>query len=745
MAKSHSPRPTGNSTEARIYDLLADSLNDDWQVWHEPEIHRAEDEDKPYRPDFVLLHRNHGLFVLEVKGWMLEQIKDVRTNKKILHTELLYEFRDGKQWIEAPFDQLTKYKRKIRQKLDHHKLSLGLSSKKINKLFDGAVAFANISREELDRPIRESFTSRLSIKRAKVLSVTGQRGFYKSEIDTWKASPEQVECGLTKSSGELVLSEPDLDVIRGIVHPESCLPVAPGDLITVEQLRAAKGTPLGILKKAIERPPDELRVLSQKQESVARYEIGGGHRILFGVAGSGKTMILIARARWLAMRNPAQGILVLCFNRALSLYIAKVLENYENIDVMTFHAWVREKLGFDLEFNDAEYDSKLLEYLWERDVEKYQSILIDECQDWHPDWFKAVLRVADDPVNGDLLIVGDGSQSIYRKHGSFSWEDCGINPQHWRGNDRPGPITFDRNYRNTPQIVALASSFAQSGMVRGDDSGKGILSLIPDPDECVRGDGPLPNLGQFSDRAQEMEFVAAQIRNLIETIECLEPCDFAVVYPGHFGVVRAVEQFSALFEKLDLMSISHDLVQGGAERNQERLLEGNTVKILNIKQMKGLEQKVCFVIGVDEYWETKEEDLLYVAITRATDRLYLTWSGKERTSIVERLTADSSLYDWCGIPQGKAKMNEILDCLNSVRIRCTYNALAEYLKVGMTDVFVMLGQRRPEASWVVNRNSLRPTGYSPNQTHPDLYKNKVVITTGAELERLIENSHGTKG
>ena len=750
---------------------MADSLNDDWQIWHEPEIQRSENNaEKPYRPDFILLHEQHGLFVLEVKGWTLERIKEVRSGKKRKDnphvTELLYDFHDGEQWVEAPFDQLGKYKREIRHQLKRRRDALGLSAKQVDKLFDGAVAFANISSMEVKKSSGEIDADRLSIKRASVLSTTRHRVLYKSGIDAWEVQRESAERDLSAPNGGLALSPEKIDIIRGVVHPEICLPPSPRPRRSDVQLGApweevklgqSETVKFSLVEQERHRaePPekylDELRVLSQAQERVAKYEIGSGHRILFGVAGSGKTMILIARARWQAMLNPSHGILVLCFNRALSLYIAKVLEDFANIDVMTFHAWARERLGFELDFGDEEYDSKLLEYLREFGADKYDSILIDECQDWRPDWFRAALFAAKDQVEGDFLIVGDGSQSIYRKHSDFRWEDCGINPQPWRGNDLEVSIVFDRNYRNTRQIVALASSFARSGKSHGGHSGKGILSLLPDPDECIRGDGPKPKLGFFSDRVREMEFVAKYIRWLINSIETLEPCDFAVVYPGHFGARKAAERFGALLENLEELSIPHVHVQGGEKRNQEMLLEGNSVKVLNIKQMKGLEQRVCFVVGIDEYWE-KEEDLLYVAMTRATDWLFLSWSVQERTPIIDRLKADLPLYSWHEEPLDKKKtvsaprtktghagINEILDCLNTRRVRCTYSAVADYLGIGPLDVSRLLGKRRPEASWVVSKNSHLPTGYSEYQFHPELCKNEVVITTGTELVRLLES------
>ena len=57
----------------------------------------------------------------------------------------------------------------------------------------------------------------------------------------------------------------------------------------------------------------DLVVLDRRQENNAR-KIGEGHRIIYGVAGSGKTVLLIARAKWLHDRDPDAKILLLCYN-----------------------------------------------------------------------------------------------------------------------------------------------------------------------------------------------------------------------------------------------------------------------------------------------------------------------------------------------------------------------------------------------------------------------------------------------
>jgi len=59
------------------------------------------------------------------------------------------------------------------------------------------------------------------------------------------------------------------------------------------------------------------RVMDLQQEQLAR-SMGEGHRVIHGVAGSGKTMILGYRAQYLAQALANKPILILCFNRALA-------------------------------------------------------------------------------------------------------------------------------------------------------------------------------------------------------------------------------------------------------------------------------------------------------------------------------------------------------------------------------------------------------------------------------------------
>ncbi len=82
----------------------------------------------------------------------------------------------------------------------------------------------------------------------------------------------------------------------------------------------------------------------------------------------------------------------------------------------------------------------------------YGSVLIDEAQDFEPVWFRCVLAAMQDPVDGDLLIVGDGNQGLYRQH-KVSWKELGIQAQ---GRTVSARFELDRNYRNSREIIAVA-------------------------------------------------------------------------------------------------------------------------------------------------------------------------------------------------------------------------------------------------------------------------------------------------
>ncbi|WP_339382773.1 UvrD-helicase domain-containing protein [Microcoleus asticus] len=74
-----------------------------------------------------------------------------------------------------------------------------------------------------------------------------------------------------------------------------------------------------------------IKTLDYRQECIVK-AIGTGHRIIYGVAGSGKTLILLSRAKLLAnkiLENPR--ILIICYNRSLASYVKSVLDTADSM------------------------------------------------------------------------------------------------------------------------------------------------------------------------------------------------------------------------------------------------------------------------------------------------------------------------------------------------------------------------------------------------------------------------------
>ena len=80
----------------------------------------------------------------------------------------------------------------------------------------------------------------------------------------------------------------------------------------------------------------------------------------------------------------------------------------------------------------------------------------------------------------------------------------------------------------------------------------------------------------------------------------------------------------------------------------------------------------------------------------------------------------------------------IVDYLNQVKTRCTYNAAGKALGITPQAVKKLLGDRRPENSWLVSSGTGDPVGYSDEEKHTELYRTKRIITSAEVLTRNLD-------
>jgi hypothetical protein len=587
LTERNTDRERITAGERRVFALLQ-KLPDDCIVYYEPVVRHR-------HPDFIVILPQNGVLVIEVKGWWHAELQKVSPTKISLN-------RRGRETEEKhPGEQAFDYMCRVMNKCREHpqaRCLLQAEGAYKNRLafpFGHTSILTNINRAQLEKGPREIADIFPAVKTAtkdqlgewEALGADELAAKLKTYFDPWWPFPK--------------LTPHQVDILRSVIHPE----------IVLRQTET------------------DLAVLDPRQENNAR-NIGNGHRVLYGVAGSGKTVLLIARAKLLA-EDPQRRVLLLCYNKLLACYLATAVQGHSNITALNFHKWGgRNGAEFRNRENDDVYGERMRGLLEQgsRDRARFDAVLIDECQDWPCSWFHCAKLALKEPDTGDLLIVGDGSQSLHRAR-KFTWADAGINAQGRTINTR---FDLDRNYRNTVEILRAAQPFSAQPKRGGQSSeSMGVLALPVDPDKAIRN-GPEPVIVELRNAADEAHYAAALIetwlRGGIEMLGRREPVaarEICILYPRERGVREAPMQL--LCERLSSFTPFAWL----SSRLQSATLKDDGVRIATIKGSRGLQFRIVVLIWADllPYDEQMDErSELYVAMTRAEDVLVILHSGR---------------------------------------------------------------------------------------------------------------------
>jgi superfamily I DNA/RNA helicase len=247
---------------------------------------------------------------------------------------------------------------------------------------------------------------------------------------------------------------------------------------------------------------------------------------------------------------------------------------------------------------------------------QYHAVLIDEAQDFAPAWFQVALRLLK-PDTNLLFIVADGAQKIYRR--AFSWASLGIDIRGSRSR------VLTRSYRSTYEILKAAYQVIRDGDIRRELETWGEEVIEPEMVTERMPHGPLPVLLRFTDPAREYAHLATEIQRLLGS--GYQPGDILVA-----GRRRGI--LGELAQTLR----DHD-IPANVMTMQTPSLTDPSVKVSTLHSAKGLEFRVVFICGLEalndegaeshtEMVETEERRLLYVGMTRARERLYISYHGQ---------------------------------------------------------------------------------------------------------------------
>lgn len=572
---------------ARLARALQEGLDDLATIWYEPLFDQTGD-----RPDLVVLVPDAGVLVIEVLESKANAIRGASGDRLVVD-------RMGER-VEMP-TPLARAEA-FATNLERRMAATPYLEADERLPVRAAGAFPYLSREEAEA-------------RALGGAVGLDRCLLRADLDLGVSSAEEfrrVVAKLVDAPLRDRLSEDAEKAHRALIHPDTVI-----------------GSPeLPFPTAGRHEGEDELRVLNRRQEALAK-NLGEGHRVIRGVAGSGKTLVLTYRARLLADNFPQHRILVTCFNRALASSLDRQLKQ-RNVTVATLDSLMtkaRRRAGTDVA-NYKEHSREELAELALAALDKhadavspFDHVLVDEAQDFPTPALRFAVRLLR-PASESLLVVADGAQNIYRT--KFTWKAAGINAI---GRTRK----LDTSYRNTREILEYAHDFVVAGgdlrVEDADDPEDETAVILP---RFSNRSGPLPLLLYLPTPHAEVAAIADHCRNRLD--EGVAPGDIAVLYGAQWaaGLHWPVAIRSVLTERgIGVFWVNDPDHRGNRDRVGE---DRSKVVLATIHSAKGLEFRHVVLCGYLE--DRPPEDptlnrrLIYVGMTRATHALVLTASGR---------------------------------------------------------------------------------------------------------------------
>ena len=387
-------------------------------------------------------------------------------------------------------------------------------------------------------------------------------------------------------------------------------------------------------------------ILSQEQQRLSGLDLDGKPRLIRGVAGSGKSVVL---SNWVARTAERIGnsldqdyrIWAVYANRSLHKLLQDAIENawqarqrgglfaarnfpWQNVSLL--HAkdvleGILPEVGLSMREFQFNYDVAAEAFL-ERSAgqtlePRCDALFIDEAQDMGPSMLQLLLslvqqRRRSDPNSRSANIFYDNAQNIYGT-GVPKWSDYGL--------DMRGRASIMReSFRSTKPIVEFAINVLDHLSETEEHHELIDLGLLH---EVMRGDeswlevgfnqvdGPRPLFSASPSVDQQLKTMGDHLIHLL-TAEAVLPNDICILYNGKY-VVNELKR--VLAPRLAPFDIELSVQTGQAFQRRS-----NTILVTTPNSFKGYEAEVVLIPCADQFVGRGFEVLaksLYVAMTRA--------------------------------------------------------------------------------------------------------------------------------
>ena len=227
--------------------------------------------------------------------------------------------------------------------------------------------------------------------------------------------------------------------------------LTPPDVTTFLDALAPNCNLVPSLSSRFDREDAALVRLTEEQTEILRMLEAQERVAIQGAAGTGKTLLAVEKARRLAADG--KRVLLLCFNRFLAEDLSTSVQ-HSGVVARHFHSYCAQQVqraglswqpprdGADTFWNE-EAAELLLEALDRLPDERYDAIVVDEGQDFKPNWWLAIEEALHKKSSGTLYVFFDPHQNIYNGGPPAA---IGV-----------APFSLSLNCRNTRHIAEYAA------------------------------------------------------------------------------------------------------------------------------------------------------------------------------------------------------------------------------------------------------------------------------------------------
>ncbi|VAW59783.1 DNA helicase II related protein [hydrothermal vent metagenome] len=574
--------------ERIVFDLFNAHLSDEWEIYLQPHLNGL-------RPDFVLLNPQVGIAVFEVKDWNLNAM-NYAVHKREGKAPLLIGEKDGKKFSmqsQNPIEKIYRYKKEI------HDLYC--------PRIDGKSGFAAITAGVIfpfatDESIKELFSISMQYRGMERFPnynpLVGANSVQSGDIAS--VFPESF-----RKYSKFMNDDLAKDLRNWLVEPDF---------------------------SATQRQPLEL---DKTQLSYVKSRTTSGYRRIKGAAGSGKSLVLAARAAELL--SEGKEVLVITFNITLLHYLMDISVRWgdaggktrKNVTWLNFHYWCKrvcDENDYDEEYKNLWSDEKNINQvlstklphlvsliLDEEDSASpiYDAVLVDEGQDFLPSWWNVLRKVCKE--NGEMLLVADATQDIYDT--ARSWTDEAMTGAGFSGGWAELKISYRLPQLALDYATKFAEQFLPKDMVNLPVSVQGELSLFPCTLKWVQTREEL-----VSEVCREELFLLA----IDAEPDLLSIPDITFLSNTKKNGYEVIEEIG----KKGVKTV-HTFARDNKESRRQKVgfyMGDSRIKATTLHSFKGWESR-AIVIFIGQQVDTKSLALIYTGLTRLkrhTEGSYLT-------------------------------------------------------------------------------------------------------------------------